>query len=302
MLKNHMAYLWYSWRYPESKDFIDMGIGIEARYARCKDYWGEHLRQSKSFQSLILKDGEKAKTVTILGGGRFLDIAVEPLLGTCRSLLCFDADPSAKRAAVRKVQKIPNVRYEIMEITGSLVRWTRSFEAFAKRLGKNCEKHEIANFLCGLRSSPPPLDIPKTGTLLSINLLSQIPLYWRDRVLKTLAFQWSIMPDHYGNLEETLQAGLTASMAELQRAHLELIQNSRVPSVILIFDVEFHYYDAKRTFLKEPALLVGLEENLPHYQLLRIADWDWEIAPLGIEEKTFGVRHKVRALELALGG
>ena len=293
-----IRYWWHSFFHPEYRDFLDMGMGIKARYARCKRDWNPHLERSKSFQARLLSQPHYAESLIILGSGRLLDFDTKLIAKTSKHITCVDADPSAKQVALKKLSAVCQVDYLSLDITGSLQRWSRELQNYIFRLGRECPKHEVAKFLTDIRCSLPIISLPDNSTLLSLNLLGQIPLYWRDRVFALLKSKWKIVPDEMGNLDESLQSALTSSMAELQRGHLDFINSLNLKAVLIITDNEFRYYDkAGETFLVEQAMFCSPKNHLTNYKLSREDEWIWEVAPIGVEEKHFGVKHQIRAFE-----
>ena len=302
ILPKSLIYLWYAVRYPNLKDFVDMGLGIEARHSRCRKEWARHLRATQDFQGEVLssvsRDLGRPLTTVILGAGRLLDVNLDALDAFSKEVLCVDADPSAKNFALSKLgslKKVSRISYEVQEITHSLSEWSEA-------LNKIRSEGEASAFLLSVRAESQK-EAPWQGDVMcSLNLLSQIPLYWRDRVVEFVEKKLDIHPHDLGDFKEPLQSALKGSMRELQRSHLELLNRSGARSILLITDTQFEYYREGETFLIEPALYVSVLDELSFYSEVRSQEWTWEIAPQGIEQKEFGVRHRVRALELLKKG
>lgn len=76
-------------------DFINMGKGIESRYARCSEFWEPHLQCTRSFIAEHMRPGGR---LAILGAGRLLDVDLPALTPYFSEIHLFDADYSVIRA------------------------------------------------------------------------------------------------------------------------------------------------------------------------------------------------------------
>ena len=159
--------------HPTHARYVDMGLGIEARAARCADAWEPHLAASKSFLlNALTQYAAPASSAVVLGAGRLYDVPLREMLKSVATVRLIDADPTARAAVARSVRHLP-VRYDIAEVTGQMnaqvraLQRCRSLDAVA----------ELLRTFCLLPTSHLALS---EEVVCSMNLLSQIPLYWRD--------------------------------------------------------------------------------------------------------------------------
>ncbi len=288
-----ILYYYYALRYPELRDFVDMGLGIEARYRRCKRFWDSHLEKSKIFVQQGLDDCY-GRGVVILGSGRLYDIDTLALAQKFARILCVDADPSSVRPAQKKFPLGTQVEFLISEITHTLAPWTHSLRAFLKT--KNNRKDSVlVDFLSTLVPEVSKLRIEDYEAVVSLNLLGQIPLYWRDRAQSLIAEFTGKKLEDDGEFSEPLRSAIRHSMEALQRAHLRLLESSNARKLVLIYDSNFRYYTADGEVLSELGAFVDPGEALKSFTLETTEEWTWEIAPLNREQEDYGIRHGIKA-------
>lgn len=143
--------------------------------------------------------------------------------------------------------------------------------------------------------------------LLSLNLLSQIPLAWQDQIalqLKTM-FTNDWITEHE---EEWLLAYLDGSELLIQQ-HLRDLAGAKSAHILLITDLEYisspgdqrpgnkvreHVAALGRIELNEQTI----KSHFPEYQLTHYHKWTWEIEPRH-RSTVNSVNHLVGAFELA---
>jgi hypothetical protein len=260
-------------------DFRSMGRGIEARYKRCREWWAPHIRYTREF---IVEQSSPSQKVAVLGAGRLYDIDLPSLLERAEEVHLFDADPGCLTAWRQQVARDFRRRVvpHIEDLTGCLKRWTEPLrrEAGADRL---------AQYVRGLRAPLPSWASAGYGGIISLNLLGQIPLYWRDRVLE-------VRPE----LSEEEGAALVVSMAELQRAHLHALSAASAQWCILITDTEYYFYSVDRPGWRIESALYG-DLSLTCFgqpsEITASDAWLWHLAPQFVEADDEGEIHRVEA-------
>jgi len=277
---------------PASRDFLDMGYGISARKKRCKAHWSKHLTFSKQFQADSLC--EQNFGTAILGSGRLYDVSLRALFNRTDRISLYDADPSAILYAA--TVGLPwmlrrKLSLHCAELTGSLAEWSHLLDKFLKNYSKEKGIKLLPQFLSDLK--PQQFSLSNYDAVISLNLLSQIPLYWRDRVLERLKSQWDIEPD----AQDEITRALNENMQSLQAAHLRLVSTSAKKTAIILSDSHFYYYQKdKAPWLVEDALLIDPPKVMPNDFTLRSTEsWLWHIAPQDIEQNDYGVIHRVQA-------
>lgn len=267
-------------------DFISMGKGIESRYARCSEFWEPHLRCTRAFIAEHMRPGGR---LAILGAGRLLDVDLPALAPYFSEIHLFDADPSVIRAwreasgSLFRTKVVPR----ILDVTGSLGEWTRGLKK-AGRTGA------LDSYLSSLEPGRAGWEDERFDGVISLNLLGQIPLYWRDRVL-----------DCAGHLSARERGALIDSMERLQRAHLDSVRSGAGSWSIVISDTEYYTYttDAS-TWEVESALHGDVYEDFRGLSSPKEAQasssWLWHLNPQFIEGGTHGAIHRVEARVLYL--
>lgn len=237
--------------------FPRMGLGIERRSVQLEEFWKLHLTQSRSRIAAWISESRKLGAteveVIVLGAGRLLDFDIHHALQHCVRITLVDADPTtihAWRPLLRRNKK--SIRAVTCELTGSLSEWRNQLQAL--------ERQSFAEFLAALERWPSPRstqDIatqlvgsepdaagaqrPKpTRLVLSLNILSQLPVMWQDIVFDELRLR-------FGPLDESQQQAavlaLIRSAGSLVSQHFELLALLRAQQVLLLTDIAALYYE-----------------------------------------------------------
>ncbi len=274
----------FSPRYAKNtRDFAKMGRGIEARYARCKEWWDPHLGCTREFISRNLKPSRK---VLILGAGRLLDLDLVRVLEQSEEVHLYDADPAC-RAAWKRYERAGDgakVRSRIGDCTEVFDTWTAGLQE-AARTG------DLSGYLRSCRAPVPAWSREGFDGIISLNLLGQIPLYWRDRVL-------NVKPQ----LDEDERAALEASMGALQVAHLQGIGASAGAWSIVVTDSEYYFYQSDSSYWRVERALCGGSKELLRSMYAGAAggeSWFWHVSPQFVECDDEGEIHRVEAFARA---
>jgi hypothetical protein len=280
-------------RAPKRSDFLDMGYGIEARARRCRTHWAAHVRSCGEFMQGALKRLTPGGDVALLGAGRLLDAEPQYLLSKFDRLHLFDADPGvlpAWRALCRK-SGAGRVEFHLDDLTCAIDEWSEALDATLERSNRESD-------LAGAIAALPRINAAELRgfrCVISLNLLSQLPIYWRDRVIDRCESR-GIRADEHGRFGDALQLAL------LQEESLAALAASGAERAVIISDTDFFYYAAdvapwqcERALFADPA--AALESR---YALTASDCWLWHIAPLGVEQKEWGAIHRVAAWEFRL--
>jgi hypothetical protein len=295
------------------------GRGIERRFRMYSLPWSAHLKHTLEAQAEWSRSfsARGICSLLVLGAGRLYDLhlAAFPKL----RLTLVDGD----RGALSVWRRL-HAQYSLTEITGVLPEWVRRLQA------QQCTQAEWRRALDCIEEiplvphSPRPLTefgcIPEETALLSLNLLSQIPLGWQTAVERTLIHWFGRR--FVREREEEWVAAMSTGAKRLLELHLEQLQFFNAQTTLLIFDVEYLHYQGvlgKTPLLKpltesepgkydptderwyfegvkkpvraqsSPALFdVCPEEAFPHLTLTERREWVWDIAP--------STAHRVQAL------
>jgi hypothetical protein len=259
-------------------DFSLMGRAIEDRYARCKEWWEPHLRCTREF---IEDNVAPCSRLAVLGAGRLLDLDLPALLERVSEVHLFDADPqciSAWRTAAGSHYR-RRVVPRIEDVTGVMESWTQPLKSAARKGG-------LVEYLSNVEAVEPAWSGDGFDAIVSLNILGQIPLYWRDRVLAVKA-----------SLTDPEYAALQRSMATLQSAHIRALTADTQALRVVITDTEYYYYDADDPQWEIESALYGdsaalLEE---YFKGGGSSCWLWHLAPQYIESDNEGEIHRVEA-------
>jgi hypothetical protein len=326
--------------------FARVGRGIERRARRLAVHWEPHLAMSKRAGRRWMDQAADLRgTLAVLGAGRLLDFDAEGAAAHFGGLLLVDADPSAAALwALLRQQYSPSCRVtgSIRELSGVLAGWeSRLRDGLARipRSGVRASRWQDA--LEAVRRAPvfsfpdPWEGLPTPPVaVLSLGLLSQIPIMWQDIVEDLLAARF---PRYWVRArDKEWIAAIEPAARALVEAHLGALDRSGCQSLLLITDLDYLYYRGVEPYavrrLREPPVVwhegqeapvwrepgpgpgaslvvepalygvqlldaATLDRLLPHYRLLWRESWLWHISPLGTES-SYGTVHRVAALAL----
>jgi len=286
--------------------FARGGHNIARRYAALQPYWEPHLEASRAVQRGWDVSG---KRLLVLGPGRLLDFAPE-LAERFQEVFLVDADPtcSAKwRELAAKLKGRVKVDYDLRELTLKYDPWQMYF---AERLSRIPPSSRWAGALETLRHmiDVPTPHLPHSDAVLSLNVLSQLPIGWQEIVEELLneTFGKKFVKDREQEwVEALLPSGLT-----LVQDHFAAIGSTRCHHAMVITDTDYTEYRGVPAFDRATCAAppesgeqttwsalcdADLESMLPGWKRQKISEWRWHIAPLGLEAQDHGTFHSVAA-------
>lgn len=231
-----------------------------ARGRRCARAWAPHRERTKAAIRAAVAACASRRTVLVLGSGPLADVPLVDLTGRFgRVVLADAAHPPAARLAAWRCRNGPTaVTLATLDLTGTAAALTDP----------------------AVTAPPAPgctafLDDPTVNLVLSVNLLSQLPLL----PLAAALHRWpETAADAYGRA--------------IVAAHLAHLRGFRCP-VLLVTDI------ARTTLDRDGRIL---ERQDPLYGVALPAgaaeEWDWELAPAGELPDGRTLRTRVRALRL----
>lgn len=309
-----IRYLAARWRHrgPFAVRYLRMGLGLENRARLLAPFWANHIERSRAAQARWA-EGKRGEWLTVLGAGRLLDFNRSALLPGFANLRLVDADPLCERFWRDLKKPLDAVR---VDMTGCLEAW------FAGLSGLRLAWPDTLEFVRSLRAGPAYGT--KSDAILSLNVLSQLPVVWQEGVEAILQRRFGrvFVEPHEGQWLDALRpAGQT-----LVERHLAALEDSWAAHLLLIADLEYFEYRGRmfdrRQFAPPPAewspaagwmvnsgidyelapALEGVEMDeatllrwLPSYRLAWQEHWLWHIAPLGTEKALHGTVHRVGA-------
>jgi hypothetical protein len=221
-----------------SLGYVRESFALRARRRRQARAWAAHQAETVRFLEALPADGE---ALVILGSGPLLDVPLEALAARWPRVVLVDL--VHPRAALARAKTLRNVTVRLLDVTGCVA----ALDAGAARANPR----------------PPSLDLPTSASVVSLNLLSQLP----------------ILP-----LERLARMGTPAPEAEafaqaLVHAHLEWLTSMRVRRSALVTDVRRRWAVTPR----DGGDTVCEVEDTLHGQRLPPPDraWTWAVAPRG---------------------
>lgn len=219
--------------------YLSEAIAIEARHRRCAAAWDPHLQKCReTLLDTVRRHG--ADDLVILGSGPGLDVPLEELADMVGKIFLVDAvHPKSVRRRIARL-KDPN-RVEIAE---------RDLTDMASALATDAVDLPKVSRL--------DWDPPGTGPVVSLNLVSQLPL---------------CVLNHIGGTREISDDARDDFVDAVTRAHLDWLSGLGRPA-ILISEVERRWSDGEVTAPPERApvarILAGPEKT-----------WTWITIPPG---------------------
>lgn len=295
MISRLLRYYSHLWKGEKFIDFVEQGLGIEVRAKRFANFWSPHLNACKNFQRQLQPTGP-TKSLTILGAGRLHDVPLEHYLTHYTTIYFIDADPECVSVWKKlKNRNSTSVDWIVCDVTARLSDWTEKVATFLKSQSR-LTAEELEQYLLQLCKNRLVMTwpYPKSDTVVSLNLLSQLGVYWSDRVHQLVERLQPALAREISRFSEF--PGLASSIALLEREHLQLLESSEAHTISLIYDDEFYYYQRDRAeWQVEPALCLGHPPEFSRYNLAKSGSWLWHLVPQGAEQRGYGEIHRVQA-------
>lgn len=273
---------------PLAKSFVDRGRGIERRYAAARQDWEIHLSATRDFIRQAFTD-KLHQPLHIHGAGNLLDFP-EELLARGAQVLAIDADPLVWR------ESHGGISYLTADVTGVLETWSTQL-AIAKGQGGADAAREFL-----LRRQEQELVVPRlseAASVVALNLLGQLPLYWRDEAARILESSPGVTETANTSADE-LQQAVEFSMGVLQRGYLQALSNSAAQSVVLITDETIgESFRGKDSPQSSGMYFAGVLE-IPGFSTVTTRRWRWQIVPESAYEP--GTYHTILAMHLTKDG
>ncbi len=256
--------------------------GIKHRSKIYRDAWKSHLENSKqAIRETFLEDLKKGKTLSVLGCGELLDFPSDIFSEFKDQIYLIDKS----KEALSKFYK----NTIIYDLTGSLDSWSSYLQ--------DLKTKDITSFLNELKNLPQKLPLLKDPSfkdelVLSLNLLSQLPVYWQDSVFSIVdqKFSKQLAID---NETEILKALLPSSQ-ELIKSHIHsCCASGRHKKSLIITDTHYLHYSIKSGELNEvmDALHgISIEQEIESSSTYTLINkWQWEIVPSKINHKVIAL-------------
>ncbi len=272
-----LQYLWHRLTRPNVSDFLDVGFGIDLRSCWFREAWAHHLARTKGFINEATREG--GSEVVVLGVGRLRDCPLDELVERFGRVILIDIDPRAIawcRGAVRRYRG--RVFCEESDVTGVFSEWSKAIKAI-----RGEGEEQVSGYL---RKLVAPKRQWSDDTVISLNLLSQLGVMWRDRVARIVG--------HDTARTENVAEATSVAIARLERAHCLGLAAAR--RSILVAD-RFFYSASERSapWEIEDALYGLWPERLPGRSDWLRGSWLWQLVPPDGERAGEEIVHEVWA-------
>ncbi len=294
-----------------------MGLGIETRSEKLCAYWSPHQERTKAVQRRWEASGG---LLTVLGAGRLLDFDASVMLERFDRFRLVDADPLCRSAWDSRITK--PFESVFTDVSGCIDDWVAGLPF---RIPRGASWGETLDIIRGYDDPPPAYD-SLSDAVLSLNLLSQLPVGWQDGVESFLIARFG-KTQVKRHEEEWLDAVRPGNRA-LAEQHLAAFERTSAKSILFITDVEYAQYSgraySRRHWSPEPVrwsdatgwsadegvacevtpaledldLDAALARFAPSYRIAWRDHWMWHISPMALECPDCGTVHRVQATAL----
>lgn len=319
--------------------FLEMGLGIETRHEKFGRFWQPHLQacleQQRSWLQSLGPPQTEPQALAVLGAGRLLDLATEEFQEHFSRITLIDGDPLSK-----KFWSFPSkaaISKRIIEVSGLIHPWSRKLAQLPSRDWEDTLRF-LEDIPSEFSSGLPPGPALRSGpfqAVLSLNILSQIPIVWQNVVETELKKRFGLSTV-LSKESEWIRA-FVPSAKLLVEQHLSDLNNSRAENLLLISDLEYARYQSGRDYSRSPHIsapiawqqskkswgpsastpeeiscelqsaLYGIDlseaevckEYFGNYTLDSSSEWMWHIQPQGFEKRSSGLIHRVAAFQLS---
>lgn len=226
-------------------------ISLLSREQRCKKTWATHRASCKQFIASELKNAKHFESILVLGSGPLHEIPIEVLSKHFKRVVLVDiVHLKSTKKSVAHLDNIEFIEHEITEVEAPL------------RIQKTLKNVVPETFLD-----------QDWGLVLSVNVMSQLPLHLETYIEKKLKNKFADKQK-----EEFLK--------NITRNHLSYLQAFHT-NVLLITDTQTFYYDKKEQ-------IIQTDNNYEHLNLPKpTEEWNWNVAPIPEFQKDIGFKMRV---------
>ncbi len=289
-------------------DLLLNGLKISYRGRSLKKQWSNHLKHTREFLNKSLTGD--AEDLHVFGAGRLLDFPLSEIKEKYQSVFLYDADPGSIKFLKSAARKSSGINVVQVELTGSL----GDFQ-------KNLLNSELAKIiLVDPKTMLKKLNISKNSDIISLNLLSQLPLAYRQ-IFERWIIKSKGMSFYKSNEDTWLKEYLNLG-ERVVKQHLDLLNLSTAKKVLLVSDTEQLFCPRNLaptptpnsdfySWNISPAVIQPLEvtssicgvdyrgkenEYFPNYKLANREFWKWELDP--VKKNQDGIICRVDAIKL----
>ena len=240
--------------------FVAGAIAIEARFNRQYSHWQHHLEKTKQIIIDEVSKLPEGAHILVLGAGGLFDLPFENIINGGKNLSLLDI--VYLRSTRKKVRSHANIKL----IEGDITNYVADFYAWMLEPTKPMPTPVSPMAIEKLITSKPDL-------VISLNILSQLPLQFEQKVAK-------LKPNF--NFDEI------ANM--LMEQHIRWLKALNCP-VLVVGDIERNLI-SDYTIADTEVIIATNSLDQP------FDTWVWDIAPKGEIHKDMSFSHKVGAWRL----
>jgi len=255
LIRELLTYLFERPLLSEARTFghLSESISLLSRESRCQKSWLPHRTQCKNFIKDHLKLASHFDSVLVLGSGPLHEVPIEELSKAFKKVTLVDiVHLKNTKESVAHLKNIVFVEHDITELEHSLHH------------DKNLIDHVPQKFLD-----------EDWGLVLSVNLMSQLPIHLEKYINKKLKNKFS-------------SQDVSRYLQNSTRNHLAYLHLFNAPFII-ITDTEVHYCDKNDN-------VIQIDKNYEHLSLPeKLSSWSWSLAPIPEFQKDIAIKMKVSA-------
>lgn len=253
MIRELLTYISERPTLKEAKSFGHLieSISLLSREKRCQKTWATHRASCKQFIAAELKNARHYDSILVLGSGPLHEIPIELLSKTFKRVVLVDiVHLKSTKKSVLHLTNVEFVEHEITEIEEAL------------RVHKELKDKVPAKFLN-----------EDWGLVLSVNVMSQLPLHLESFIFKKLKHKFT-------------PTQVDAFLKSVTQNHLTYLKSFHA-NVILITDTQTFYYDKNEK-------VIQTDNNYEHLSLPNPSlEWNWNVAPIPEFQKDVGMKMRV---------
>lgn len=253
MIQELLTYLTERPQLKEARSFGHLyeSISLLSREKRCKSAWEPHRTECKNLITKHLDCAINRDSILILGPGPLHEIPIEEISKKFKKVTLVDiVHLQSTKKYVSHLKNIDFIEHDITE-----------------------KEAELQN-LKTLTSKPPQRFLDQDwGMVLSVNLMSQLPLHFQTCIEKKMKGLFS-------------ESAIDTFLKELTSLHYLYLKSFKAP-VLLITDTHSDYLNPSEKILQT-------DDNYAHIKLpAPIHSWVWRVAPIPEFRKDIEIRMRV---------
>ena len=257
---------------PYKLGYVQAGMGIARRRASYSAEWNAHIQHTQAVQDAWYQTlPNSVVSLAVIGAGRLFDFNAN-FPEAISHIKLFDADPNCRSSWKRFARRHPtvDVSSHFVEISGKIYPWAERVRALLKqhtRASADALWNDALLALNQIHTQPLKSEVINglfsisADAVISLNILSQIPIQWQMWVEQALnrAFGRAFVQER----ELAWLKALRPSCAQLVREHLMLLAASGAKHSLLITDLEYVEYKLPPQLRNGATSAVLLWESAP---------------------------------------